>query len=172
MTDWKALSHAYGEASAIPRLIDRLRERPDEKTWDDLWSCLCHQGTVYSASYAALQPLCELARASPPSERLSPLILIANIIVSDDLRGVDRRPTDLIQPLIPELQTLADECMCVGGLETVDFLYCLARKNSASRRARSRRSEITLPGSDVSALTNCSSWRSACCLRSSACTSG
>ena len=46
------------------------------------------------------------------------------------------------------------------------------RKNSASRRARSRSLEITLAQSDFSALANCSSSRSACCLRSSACTSG
>jgi hypothetical protein len=111
MTDWKALSHAYGEASGIPALIDELRTDPSDTVWQDLWSCLCHQGTVYSASYASLQPLWELAKAPPPSDRLSPLMLIGAIIASDDLYGVDRRPVDAIQALIPGLQALADESM-------------------------------------------------------------
>jgi hypothetical protein len=125
MTDWKALSHAYGEASAIPGLIDRLREGHDEKAWDDLWSCLCHQGTVYSASYAALQPLCELARTLPPDSRLMALVLIGQIIASDDLFGIHHRPIELIAPLIPALRELVDESMKVEGLESKEFIYCL-----------------------------------------------
>ncbi|SDR40348.1 hypothetical protein SAMN05519103_02710 [Rhizobiales bacterium GAS113] len=125
MTDWKALSHAYGEASGIPALIGELRANPSDTAWRDLWSCLCHQGTVYSASYASLQPLCELAKAQPPSDRLSPLIMIGAIIASDDLSGVDRRPVDAIQALIPDLQALADESMKVSGLASETFIYCL-----------------------------------------------
>src|SRR5215472_7613679 len=123
MTDWTALSDAYGDASEIPDLIDRLRNVPDEEAWQDLWGRLCHQGTVYSASFAALQPLCEIASALPACDRLSPLMLIGKIIASDDIRGFERRPADMIEPLIPSLQALVDEAMTVEGLQPDDFIY-------------------------------------------------
>ena len=125
MTDWKALYHAYGEASGIPALIDELRANPSDTVWQDLWGSLCHQGTVYSASYASLQPLCELAKSMLASDRLSPLMLIGAIVASDDLFGVDRRPVDDIQALIPDLQALADESMKVSGLTPEIFVYYL-----------------------------------------------
>ena len=125
MTDWKAFSHAYGEASQIPDLLDRLRNAPDEAIGQDLWSCLCHQGTVYSASYVALQPLFEIASALPPSDRLSPLMLIGHIIASDDLYGLEHRPADLILPLIPGLETLVEEAMAVENLQPDSFIYHL-----------------------------------------------
>ena len=56
MTDWAELQHAYGSAEDVPALLAAAAETSDEtgKVWDDLWSRLCHQGTVYSASRAAL----------------------------------------------------------------------------------------------------------------------
>lgn len=58
--DWKLLEHAYGPAEDIPRLLEQLAEDPrpkshyEEEPWFTLWSSLCHQGDVYTASYAAV----------------------------------------------------------------------------------------------------------------------
>ena len=57
---WGELKDAYGPALDIPRLLQDIPEHLDPKKastdepWFSLWSALCHQGDVYSASYAAV----------------------------------------------------------------------------------------------------------------------
>lgn len=53
---WGRLQHAYGPATDTPALLEQLQTStgPDQGPWDGLWSSLCHQGDVYSASYAAV----------------------------------------------------------------------------------------------------------------------
>lgn len=58
--DWGRLEHAYGPASDIPDLLRQLERdtRPTAKSqaepWHSLWSSLCHQDKVYTASYATV----------------------------------------------------------------------------------------------------------------------
>ncbi|MFF2847122.1 hypothetical protein ACFVT5_12385 [Streptomyces sp. NPDC058001] len=61
MTDWSKLTHAYGSAEDIPPLLDRLASDPTPEDWADLWSALCHQGSVYPASFASLPWLASVA---------------------------------------------------------------------------------------------------------------
>ncbi|TWJ07747.1 hypothetical protein LX16_4909 [Stackebrandtia albiflava] len=84
MTDWSSLGHAYGSAEDIPEKLERLRAAPTSALWTDLWSALCHQGTVYSASYAALDWLTDTARSSDPEQAKSALALAGAILGSDD----------------------------------------------------------------------------------------
>ncbi|WNO73274.1 hypothetical protein [Streptomyces sp. AM8-1-1] len=85
MTDWSQLSHAYGPADDIPRLLDDAESDPAGPAWDSLWSCLCHQGTVYSASFAALPRLAAMAQRFSATDRQAPLVLAGAIVA-----GVDR----------------------------------------------------------------------------------
>jgi hypothetical protein len=55
MTDWSRVSHAYGTAHDIPALLDGAGSEPTDEVLGELWSRLRHQGTVYTASYAALR---------------------------------------------------------------------------------------------------------------------
>lgn len=58
--NWNLLQDAYGDASKIPELLNKVFA--DKQTqiesiseqWFELWSRLCHQGTIYSASLAAV----------------------------------------------------------------------------------------------------------------------
>jgi hypothetical protein len=61
MTDWRTLNHAYGNAADIAGLLQQLSPEPKASVWEELWSRLCHQGTVYSASFAALPALADAA---------------------------------------------------------------------------------------------------------------
>ncbi|WP_329176978.1 hypothetical protein [Streptomyces sp. NBC_01477] len=61
MIDWSALHDAYGPADAIPVLLEQAAGR-DQEAIDRLWDRLCHQGTVSSASLAALPLLAEIAK--------------------------------------------------------------------------------------------------------------
>src|SRR4051812_28866036 len=70
---WSDLAHAYGPASDIPALLAALASNwapstgPEAEPWFTLWSSLCHQGDVYTASYAAVPHIVEIAmEASGP----------------------------------------------------------------------------------------------------------
>ena len=80
MTDWSALHHAYGTAEDVPALLDRAAA-DDQEAWSELWSALCHQGTSYTASYAALPHLAEMAS-------LDAVLLAAGIVADgpDEVR--------------------------------------------------------------------------------------
>jgi hypothetical protein len=64
---WSDLFDAYGAATEIPDLLRKLASSPGPKSdyqaepWFTLWSSLCHQGDVYSASYAALPHIVRIA---------------------------------------------------------------------------------------------------------------
>jgi hypothetical protein len=84
MTDWSQLSHAYGPADDVPALLAQAEADRDGQAWEDLWSRLCHQGTVYSASFAALPTLTEIAGRWSPAERMMALALAGDIVASSD----------------------------------------------------------------------------------------
>lgn len=67
---WAELTHAYGTAGDIPRLLRQLSELPSSENnaepWFTLWSALAHQGDVYPASFAAVPHVVQ-ALASAPS---------------------------------------------------------------------------------------------------------
>ena len=63
---WNDLDHAYGSASDVPDLLRQLRAHPyrtqnyKDEPWFSLWSSLCHQGDVYTASYAAVPHIIDI----------------------------------------------------------------------------------------------------------------
>jgi hypothetical protein len=92
---WSDLRHAYGSAADIPPLLHMLRRPgpqpggPEDEPWFSLWSSLCHQGDVYSASYAAVPHLVQIAREAPTPLDFSFLQLPAAIEVA---RATGRGP--------------------------------------------------------------------------------
>ncbi|TDC58183.1 hypothetical protein E1281_02255 [Actinomadura sp. KC345] len=84
MTDWTQLRHAYGRADDVPGMLDRLVPDDGAEVWTELSSAICHQGTVYSASFAALPRLTEFAREWAPADRLWPLSLSGSIVAGAD----------------------------------------------------------------------------------------
>jgi len=64
---WKELRHAYGEAADVPSLLQALATSAgptsgyQAEPWLSLWSRLCHQGDVYTASYAAVPHIVRIA---------------------------------------------------------------------------------------------------------------
>jgi hypothetical protein len=70
--DWTILEHSYGEASNVPRILEALGST-DLGALDagfyDLYGSLCHQGSVYSATRAAIPALVLLARSPTYPER-------------------------------------------------------------------------------------------------------
>ena len=61
---WSSLRHAFGSAEDIPSLIRALNADPktDASTcaWEQLWTRVHHQGSVYDASYATVPHLVQI----------------------------------------------------------------------------------------------------------------
>lgn len=68
--EWLELEDAYGSAQNIPSLLSAVEADPspkrnaEQEPWFSLWSALCHQDTVYSASFAAVPHLLRIASAA------------------------------------------------------------------------------------------------------------
>ncbi|GII44018.1 hypothetical protein Psi02_04420 [Planotetraspora silvatica] len=84
-TDWLHLEHAYGAATDVPRLFEEAAD-PElaVEAWDELWSCLCHQGTVYPASFAALPVLADIATGRRPGDSRRAISLASRIVVGEE----------------------------------------------------------------------------------------
>ncbi|MFI8266678.1 hypothetical protein [Streptomyces sp. NPDC085665] len=111
MTDWSQLTHAYGTAEDVPDLLRAAGPDPESPAWSELWSRLCHQGTVYPASYAALPALAEKASRLTASERIMPLLLAASVIASTDRPYGMLDPKDAYASEIAELIELVEEAL-------------------------------------------------------------
>ncbi|WP_418958847.1 hypothetical protein [Streptomyces tritici] len=70
--DWRALEHAYGSAEDVPGLLHAMESADAdarEEAMEELVSSLCHQGSIYTASAAALPHLARLALHGPGHRR-------------------------------------------------------------------------------------------------------
>jgi len=80
---WDQLRHAYGSATDIPRLLAAAAGPPSgrDRAWALLWDRLCHHGSVYSASAAAVPELTRLACDDTlrPADRAQATSLVAAI---------------------------------------------------------------------------------------------
>ncbi|MFB7739194.1 hypothetical protein ACFC08_33405 [Streptomyces sp. NPDC056112] len=128
MTDWSRLHHAYGTAEDIPSLLHRAGSSPQDSSWDELWSRLCHQGTVYSASYAALPALTEMARRWAAPDRQAPLCLAGSIMASTDQPYGDEDPQVTYASEVSELAQLTEEALRHPGLadDPANYVYLLS----------------------------------------------
>jgi len=121
--DWANLLHAYGAAEDVPGLLDQLSPDSKNGVWNELWSRLCHQGSVYSASFATLPFLATAMRRWKPVERAHGLALAGAIVASDDVEG----PRDEFMadkgPVLAELRTLGTETLAASDLPELDFIY-------------------------------------------------
>ncbi len=80
---WYDLKGAYGSAEKVPNILRRLYADPsDREALDEAWGSLCHQGTIYTASIAAVPHLVSLATNMALRARLGPLVLVGAIAES------------------------------------------------------------------------------------------
>ncbi|MFC8794142.1 hypothetical protein [Streptomyces cinereoruber] len=103
MTDWSRLSHAYGSAEDIPALLTRVAAGPEPELWNDLWSALCHQGSVYPASFAALPRLAHMAGDEDRVRAVNALNLAGAIMAG---AGQPHGAGDVRTRYAPEIATL------------------------------------------------------------------
>lgn len=124
MADWATLCDAYGSAEEIPTQIQAWIEDPSAERLDDLWGRLCHQGTVYSASFEAIALLAQACPHLSTEDRHSALMLAGAIWASDD-RCEGAAPGEAITQWIPRLMQMIESCMGDTNVGAVEFPYLL-----------------------------------------------
>jgi hypothetical protein len=92
---WSRLKDAYGSAAGVPALITRL-SKGGREVLGDLYGAICHQGTVYDASFAAVPHLVDIAlSAQDPNFRAEVLVLVGSIAKSTDDARRGPSPADI-----------------------------------------------------------------------------
>lgn len=125
MIDWSQFEHAYGTAEDIPGLLDRVEPDLRSPTWKYVWARLCHQGTVYSASFAALPALAKKAHDWSPVDRVM-LLILAGAIVGSNHQA--HGPVDAhreYETQIAEMIELTSETLQEPSVEENNYIYLL-----------------------------------------------
>jgi hypothetical protein len=111
---WSELRHAYGAADDVPERLRALAAAPgpageiEQEPWYGLWSALCHQGNVFSASYAAIPHIVRIAIKSPGPVDLSFFALPAAVEVARISGRGEAIPDDLGEAYRTALVDLAE----------------------------------------------------------------
>lgn len=127
MTDWSQLTHAYGTAEDIPALLERAVQDTDNQVWGELWSRLCHQGSVYNASFAALPALTQMAQQWPAPRRFEPLLLAAGIVACIDQPWYTPDVYSAYPTEVGQLAAVAADCLRHASLtsDSPTYVYIL-----------------------------------------------
>lgn len=161
--DWSAVSDAYGPATDVPDLLASAENgSADEEDWQDLWSRLCHQGSVYAASFAAIPALARIARTTPVTAYSAPLNLLGAICGATDIRGGanDTRAeyADVLASCLPAAAEYA-----ASAQDDTDFGYALAVLSGLQRQTAWH--HVLTVGSYGEVSAGCPSCEQDLCLR-------
>jgi len=139
MPDWNALDDAYGSAATVGALLEELDAGTGEADWDVLWSHLCHQSTVYSASLQALPYLLRAALKAVPAQRIEPLVLAGAIVSHADSVPVQVPGHPQLLPLLQDCTVHTLREVARDDLPEASFLHLLqARLAFGGERVWSR----------------------------------
>jgi len=124
--DWDELLDAYGSAVGIPALLEQAASTPDIQApvWGELWGRLCHQGTVYPASFAALPLLADMAVRMPIDVNLQPLFLAASILAGTNEPELSLQARQQFPAELAALRDLAVRLLDLTS-DPTGFVYAL-----------------------------------------------
>jgi len=125
MSEWNELQDAYGPATEIPKLLERLSPDARNKVWGELWQRICHQGSVYSASFAAIPSLTNAAARWRPEDRPMVLALAAAIFAGDNQSSDFAHMRATYANELSSLRALTAETLRTNGIAREDFIYVL-----------------------------------------------
>ncbi|ACE92879.1 MULTISPECIES: hypothetical protein [Rhizobium] len=115
---WSELRHCYGPAANTPELLKALERSAgptaagDAEPWFSLWSSLCHQGDIYTASYAAVPHIVRIALTTATPIDFSFYQLPACIEVSRKAGRGPEIPSDLQEAYQQAIASLT-ECVSI-----------------------------------------------------------
>jgi hypothetical protein len=124
------LQHAYGAASDIPDMLRQLEAFPPHEGYEAppyfmLWSSLCHQDDVYTASYAAVPHIIRILASAPTRAHWDFFLLPTCIEISRlRSRGPDI-PAELRDAYFGALQRIPSLAAAAAEAQW-DEIYCRA----------------------------------------------
>lgn len=126
MTDWAELRDAYGSAEQVPALLAAAEEAGTDSgpAWDAAWGHLCHQGTVYSASYAAIPLLADMCSRQPVRGFMPGLQLAGSILASADGPTYPAEVRETYASEISVLHVVAEASLVLAE-DDIEFIYGL-----------------------------------------------
>jgi hypothetical protein len=128
---WKELRHAYGSAEHVPELIRAMtaesvprysdhpaKARSNPTPWDEVYSSLCHQGSAYSATYAALPHIVDIALRDGVSMRAATMVLAGTILIHNN---PDNVPDDLAAGFEKAIASIREVSLTTVRTATLDY---------------------------------------------------
>lgn len=116
---WAELAQAYGTAEDVPRLLEALacigREDARAEVWFALWRTLFRPGEVYTASYAAVPHLLEIASTLAVRERAEAMHLVVRIEISRCEGRSAPVPADVVEGYATAVDSLASHVGAAAG---------------------------------------------------------
>jgi hypothetical protein len=133
------LQHAYGPASDIPDLLRRIaadprQEKGDAGPWHSLWSALCHQEDIYTASYAAVPHIVQVALDATGPIAFDFFLLPTRVEISRVRKRGPEIPRDLEWQYFAALRSLI-ECAARHAAEAwdINMVRCVAAAIAAAK---------------------------------------
>lgn len=129
---WSALRHAYGPAGDVPALIEALARGDDRRqpadlrdgVWHRVWSALCHQGDVYSATFAALPHIVAIGATRPRGEQLAFWSFAAAVALAEPAASVPQDLAEAYRAAIARARADVVHCV-VPGVEDYEGRWSL-----------------------------------------------
>ena len=156
--EWARLSHAYGSASDIPDLLRKLSTAPIKshdyraEPWFSLWSALCHQDDVYSASYAAVPHVVANAALRPSDERWDFVLLVTCIEICRHHSDAPPIPAGLEQgyfTALEQMRMLICECLKIKMEDEDDAKVFLSGWTVLNGHPKLSRAILDLPEENI-----------------------
>jgi len=146
---WSEVTHAYGPAPDIPPLLRQLRDFPPAtdyraEPYFSLWSALCHQGDVYSGSYAAVPHLVAALLASTSPLYDSPLQLIVCFEIARSNGKGPEAAVGLATPYWEALRRLPEVMRAMTGIAWDEERCLVAASAMAVANGHTRLAEAML----------------------------
>jgi len=143
---WADYKDAYGPATGIPKLLQQLannpgaQTKPSDEPWFSLWSSLCHQGDVYTASYAAVPHIVQIAQENNdnPTIDMNFFLLPASIEIARAKQRGPELPQEIESEYYVALKELGD---CAARYLNSEDIYLKKAARAASLVAEDRISE-------------------------------
>ncbi|MES2179588.1 MAG: hypothetical protein V4550_17140 [Gemmatimonadota bacterium] len=109
-TRWSELSHAFGSAEDVPRLLEALSAYEGHQERAELWyglsALLCQEGVVSTAAYAAVPHLIAITWGQDALERTAAMHLVVEIETARQRPGSPPIPADLLVDYAATVESL------------------------------------------------------------------
>jgi hypothetical protein len=105
-------------------MLNKLRCKDDD-LWGDLWGSICHQGTVYTATYAAVPHLVDMLQTASEAEELDFIVFLGTVAASLDRPPIPKHLEPEYTNALQVTAEIARGLILSRSWEKGDYIYLL-----------------------------------------------